>query len=114
MTASLAGLRMRPIATCTGSVISADTLFEFAQTGNVISARYAGGRIVVGVLAGTIDGSSVAFRYAQVDDECHVQGGRSECQISLSADGRLQLTERFTWESGAGSGVNVLESVESG
>ena len=109
---SLAGLRMRPVKTSLGSVISADTLFEFAQTGHVVSARYAGGRIVLGVLAGIVDGSSLEFRYAQVDENEHVQGGRSECDIAFGANGRLQLTERFTWDSDAGSGVNVLEIVD--
>ena len=109
---SLAGLRMRPVETSIGSVISADTLFEFSQTGEVVSAVYSGGRIVLGTLVGIIDGPSLIFRYAQVAQDHQVHGGRSECHISMSANGRLQLTERFTWDSAAGSGVNVLEAVE--
>ncbi|HEY7499168.1 MAG TPA: hypothetical protein VH740_11675 [Vicinamibacterales bacterium] len=109
---SLHGTRMRPVRTTVSSVISRETLFEFTQEGDVVFARYAGGRIVLGALVGVRDGADVVFRYAQVDAGGSVQGGRSECTLSITATGRLQIEERFTWASDAGNGVNVLEIVE--
>jgi hypothetical protein len=103
---------MRPVSTGPGSVIDGRTLFEFAQTDHIVSARYAGGRVVLGVLVGILDAPGLTFRYAQVHDDGELHGGRSECELSSGPDGRLRLTERFTWDAERGSGVNVLEQVE--
>jgi hypothetical protein len=109
---SLDGVRMRPIATSAGSVISAETVFEFTQNGPIVSARYTGGRIVLGVLVGVLDSTRLTFRYAQVHDDSGVNGGRSDCDLSRDANGRLRLTEHFTWDADLGSGTNVLESLD--
>ena len=110
--ARLDGLRMRPVQTSAGSVISGETLFEFSQDDQVVSARYAGGEIVLGTLVGIVDGPSLVFRYAQVDRGLNVHGGHSQCEIGLSPAGRLQLAEHFTWDSAAGGGINILETVD--
>jgi hypothetical protein len=109
---SLSGVRMRPVTTSAGSVISAETLFEFTQNGPVVSARYTGGRIVLGVLVGVLHSTRLTFRYAQVHDAGDVHGGRSDCDLSRDANGRLRLTEHFTWDADLGSGTNVLESLD--
>jgi hypothetical protein len=113
-TTSLNGTRMRPVRTSASSIISRDTLFEFTQDGQVVSARYAGGRIVLGALVGVREGDILTFRYAQVHADGNLEGGRSECRVSTSANGLMQIEERFTWDSEAAQGVNVLEAVREG
>jgi hypothetical protein len=110
---SLDRVRMRTVATGESGVVSRDTWLEFRENGDTVSARYAGGSIRLGSLVGTRRGESLEFRYAQVDVAGRVDGGRSECTLSVTEDGRLRLAERFQWESRAGGGVNVFEEVRS-
>jgi hypothetical protein len=110
---SLDGRQMRVVATADGSEVSADTLFAFAQFGNTVSARYAGGNVRLGHLVGTLAAGELNFRYAQVDHAGRVDGGRSVCEVSLLPDGRVQLREHFHWETRDGSGTNILQETES-
>jgi hypothetical protein len=105
------GRRMRAVATGDGGSVGADTLFSFAQRGSTVWARYAGGAVPLGYLVGTLADGQLVFRYAQVDVEGAVHGGRSVCDVQHLADGRLRLLEHFRWESKDGSGTNVIEEV---
>jgi hypothetical protein len=109
---SLAGRRLRAVATGRAGQVDTETLFEFAQEGSLVFARYAGGAVELGYLVGTFRGAELVFRYAQVDRAGGVHGGRSRCEIEVLADGRVRMQEHFTWESRPGAGTNVLEEVE--
>ncbi len=109
---SLDGLRMRVVSTAEGGEVNTETLFEFAQDGLVVSARYSGGKVQLGYLVGTIGEEELCFRYAQVDDSGRLDGGHSTCEIRRLADGRIQLLEHFTWDSRAGSGTNTFEEID--
>src|SRR2546423_575907 len=100
---------MRAVATADQGEVNSDTLFEFMQEGQTVSARYAGGKIRLGYLVGTIVDGILAFRFSQVDETGRIDGGRSTCDISMTNEGTIRLLEHFQWESRQGSGVNVLE-----
>jgi hypothetical protein len=110
---SLDGLQMRAVATADGGDVSADTLFNFAQDGNTVSAQYAGGTVRLGHLIGTLAAGKLSFRYVQVDHKGRVDNGSSICDISLLPGDRVRLREHFQWESRDGSGTNVLEEIDS-
>jgi hypothetical protein len=63
---SLHGRRMRVTSTDSGGVVSGETILEFEQTGDVVSARDRGGTIVDGYLVGKLDptGTLCANRFA--------------------------------------------------
>lgn len=109
---SLDGIKMCVISTGEGGEVNADTLFEFSQDGSVVSARYAGGKVRLGYLVGTIVAEELCFRYAQVDNTGRLDGGYSTCEIGRTAEGRLQLAEHFTWNSREGSGTNLYEEID--
>lgn len=106
---SLEGTRMR-VTTAQGR-IGRETVFEFAQTGKTISARYSGGAVQLGYLVGTRCGETIEFRYAQVEQNGKVDGGSSQCQLFTLDDGRFRIVEHFQWISRRGSGTNVLEEI---
>jgi hypothetical protein len=110
---SLDGVRMRVVSTGEGGEVNAETLFEFAQDGSVVSARYAGGHVRLGYLVGTISAEGINFRYAQVGQDGRLDGGYSFCEMSRMADGRIRLLEHFKWDSRVGSGANVFEEIEN-
>ncbi len=59
---SLDGVRMRVVATAEAGEVNTETLFEFAQDGSVVSARYAGGKVRLGYLVGMISAEGLRFR----------------------------------------------------
>jgi len=108
---SLDGVVMRVVATAANAAIDQDTIFCFDQTGDSITARYGGGSIAEGWLAGTLDlaTSTARFQYLQVDVDGAVNSGQSTGNIDRLPDGRWRLTEHFKWSSRDGEGANYLE-----
>jgi hypothetical protein len=110
-TTSLDGRRFRPPDDATGGDVGTETEFEFHQDGDLIWARYTGGRVRLGFLVGTSDGVYAEFRYSQVLIDGTTANGRSRDRIELRADGRVRLHEAWRWESRGGAGTSVLDEV---
>lgn len=108
---SIDAKRMRVSSVSSTDGIDAQTIFTFRQSGGTVWASYAGGNIVQGFLIGTLDDRVLAFDYIQVTRNGRRDKGESRCELSVSPNGRLQVTERFQWSSRDGSGVNVLEEI---
>jgi hypothetical protein len=109
----LNGKTFRVAATAEAGVVSSDTRLQFRHQGHRVFGRYHGGRIARGYLIGTLVGCGLHFRYAQTEADGHVHGGHSRCELTALPDGRLLLTEHFTWETRSGSGTNLFEEVVS-
>lgn len=94
--------------------MSGETILEFEQTSEVVSARYRGGTIVDGYLIGKLDpaGTSLHFCYVQADVRGNVDAGSSTGTIDQMQDGRLRLTEEFKWFTRSGRGINVFEEIK--
>jgi hypothetical protein len=108
---NLSGRKMHVVQTAPNGVVGRDTVFKFSQVGDVVTASYSGGGVQVGYLVGIIKGDTLSFRYCQVSDEDHVDGGSSNARIELVDGGRLRLIESFKWDSRDGSGENIFEEV---
>jgi len=111
MSISLNGVKMHVTTTAAEGVVNADTIFTFSQDGPVVTARYAGGKVLAGSLVGVMSAGRLEFQYAQMDLDHRLDGGRSTCEVSRGADGRLRLLEHFEWASREGSGTNVFEEL---
>ena len=107
---SLDGVKMCVITTAANGVVGRETIFEFRQQGRVVTAPYRGGKILAGYLAGIRAGERLEFRYVQVTAGEVVQSGSSTARLARSATGRLQLEEKFQWETG-GTGTNIFEEI---
>jgi hypothetical protein len=108
---SLNGLKMHVVSTAEVGEVNRDTIVDFSQEGSIISARYTGGKVRLGFLVGTINGRTGSFRYAQVDNEGHIDGGTSSYEIERTDAGRMRLVEHFKWDSRPGSGTNIFEEL---
>lgn len=108
---SLDGIQMCVVETAEGGEVNSETIFRFVQNGAVVSAQYAGGKVELGYLVGTMTEEGLHFRYAQVDTEGRLDGGYSTCEISRLPDGRIRLLEHFQWASREGMGTNVFEEI---
>jgi len=109
---ALDGIRMHVVSTAEGGEVNTETLFEFTQEGSIVSARYAGGKVRLGYLVGSLSAEGLRFRYAQIDHAGRLDGGHSTCEIGRTADGRIQLAEHFTWDSREGTGTNIYEEID--
>jgi len=107
---SLPGRRFRATAAGDGDV-SAETVFAYSQDRDLIWARYTGGPIRLGHLAGTREGDTLDFRYAHVTVSGATASGHCVSTVVPLSDGRLSLRERWEWDSQAGSGTSVLEEI---
>ena len=108
---NLGGRKMHVVQTAPNGVVGRDTLFDFFQAGNVVSASYSGGRVQVGYLVGFLEDNTLSFRYCQISEENRIDGGTSSARIETIDGGRLRLIESFKWESKEGSGENNFEEV---
>ena len=107
------GRRFRAVANTANGETSADTIFQYRQSGSVISAEYRGGAIVAGHLLGLVDADgSLDFRYHQVNDRGEIQTGECRSIPERLPDGRLRLHERWQWTSGdRSSGTSTIEEI---
>ena len=106
---NLEGRKMHAVQTAPNGKVGTETIFQFSQTGNVVEAHYAGGRILTGYLTGILESTTLVFRYCQISDLCEIDGGMSHCFLEQTHDGRVRIVESFSWESCSGEGVNVFE-----
>lgn len=107
---NLDGLVMRAVETDPNGVISAETTFEFKQSGTTVLAEYKGGRIQAGNLIGTISIDKLEFRYCQIQTDGTLDGGVSHCELKYE-NGFVQIIEHFNWESRDGQGRNVIQAI---
>jgi hypothetical protein len=110
---NLDGLLMHVSATASNGVVDSETVLEFTQRGDRVVARYAGGRVERGWLAGRIAGQELHFRYAQREIGAAVHGGVSRCVVTRLPTRRVRIVEDFTWRTRDGSGTNVFDEVTS-
>ncbi len=92
-------------------MINEKTIFYFQQVGNLITAKYAGGKVKTGFLIGKLENDKLKFHYSQMHDDESLDGGQSVCEIEMAEDGRIKLTEHFEWSSGE-KGINIIEEIE--
>ena len=92
--------------------VSAETIFQFEQTGDRIYAHYSGGDILDGHLVGTFDGNQWDVRYTQINTDNETATGHSVGAVELLDDGRIRVEDEWEWESKPGTGESVHEEID--
>ena len=108
---NLDGITMFVSDTAATGVVDKETRLDFAQRGERVWARYAGGKVTRGWLIGRWIADSLRFRYAQIEESHTIHAGQSMCDVQQLPDGRLRLIEHFAWSTRAGSGINVFDEL---
>lgn len=103
----------RPVSNTENGETSADTIFLYQQTNNILTSQYAGGRIIAGHLIGLVDGNGhINMRYHQVNDQGELMTGTCYSVPEQLPNGKIRLHESWRWTSGDGSeGQSVLEEI---
>lgn len=90
--------------------ITTKTVFRFEQSGNIVSADYAGGGIRHGKLVGVAKGNKVKHRFVQVTHNGEIQSGTGEYEVRISPAKKLLLRDTWHWDDGGSSELHMEEA----
>ena len=109
----LNGMSMNAVETDENGVIGVDTIFNFKQSSGYVTAEYAGGKIRQGYLVGINSGTTLTFKYCQLETDGTLNGGESTCRLEYGDNGLLRIVENFEWASRPGGGRNIIQEFSS-
>lgn len=103
----------RLVSTTENGETSAETMFHYKQTGNILTCEYSGGKILHGHLIGLVDeAGNINMRYHQVNSLGVMMTGICQSKPEILENGKIRLQETWEWTCGDGSkGLSVLEEV---
>jgi hypothetical protein len=92
---------------------SAETIFNYQQHNNILTATYSGGKILHGHLIGLVDDKGVIdMRYHQVNTKGELMTGICKSTPEILSDGKIRLLENWKWTSGdLSEGVSTIEEI---
>lgn len=104
---------MNVIQTADNGVVNHETIFVFSQNNDIVSAKYAGGKIHTGFLIGKIStDNQLLFSFCQMQTDGTLDSGGSQCALSKNEHGKIILTEHFEWKSRPGQfGINIFQEI---
>ena len=105
--------KFKPKTTSTNSQTNSDTIFQYSQQGEIVSAVYQGGEIREGHLLGKVDDQGhISMVYHHIDVAGNLMTGRCYSKPVMLPDGRIELHESWEWTSGdLSSGESVIEEL---
>lgn len=103
----------KPIQNTDNGETSNETSFHYLQAGNIVTASYAGGKIVQGHLIGIVDDYGVIeMRYHQVNKAGELMTGECRSVPEILPNGKIRLHEQWQWTSGdCSSGESIIEEI---
>jgi hypothetical protein len=95
--------------------VSAETVFHYHQSGDLVWAEYKGGEIVFGSLIAKADeNGSLDMRYQHLNEQGELMTGVCFSKPEILSDGRIRLFEKWQWTSGNFSkGESIIEEKET-
>ncbi|MGW8123814.1 n-acetylglutamate synthase [Roseivirga echinicomitans] len=105
--------KFRSVSNTKNSETSADTIFEYSQEGNILTAQYQGGEIIKGHLIGLVDDQGyINMRYHQINRKGELMTGKCHSRPEILSNGKIRLHEIWEWTSGDFSkGNSILEEL---
>jgi hypothetical protein len=95
--------------------VSAETFFQYHQSGDLVWAEYKGGEIVFGSLLAKADADGILdMRYQHLNRKGNLMTGVCRSTPEILPDGRIRLFENWQWTCGDFSkGESVIEETEN-
>ncbi|TVR04054.1 MAG: n-acetylglutamate synthase [Spirochaetaceae bacterium] len=110
---NLDGKRFRSLVNSDNGEVGGETIFVYAQSGDIVTATYQGGAIEHGqLLARVRSDGRLDMRYHHLNRADEFMLGRCISTPEVLADGRLRFHEEWQWLSGdKSSGTSVIEEI---
>lgn len=101
----------RPVVNSENGETSNETVFNYKQTGNILTSEYSGGKIKNGHLIGLVDEKgNIDMRYHQINIEGEIMTGICKSKPEILENGKIRLHESWEWRSGDKSkGQSIIE-----
>jgi hypothetical protein len=92
---------------------SDETLFFYKQSGQILSAEYSGGDIVMGHLIGLVDPEgNIDMRYHHLNKMEKLMTGTCKSKPEILKNGKIRLHEEWQWTSGdLSTGKSIVEEI---
>lgn len=91
--------------------VNADTIFEYKQEGNLVTADYHGGTIRYGKIIATLQGDRLNMLYQCLTTDNELKAGKAVAMVSMNHNGKMKLRLEWEW-LGDGENRGVSEYVE--
>lgn len=77
--------------------VNTDTVFEYSQKGDIVTAVYQGGSILHGNILATLKGRQLDMVYQCLTHDGDLKAGKALAEITLSTDNKLKLSLQWQW-----------------
>lgn len=92
--------------------VNAETIFEYQQEGDLVTANYYGGTIKYGKIIAHLQDDKLKMLYQCLTTDNQLKAGKSIAQISLTKKRKIKLTLDWEWITGdKASGVSEYVEV---
>jgi hypothetical protein len=100
-----------PIQNTKNGETTTETVFEYNQTGNILTSKYSGGKIIKGHLIGIVyENGNINMSYHQVNNKGEIMTGICKSRPEILENGKIRLHESWEWTSGDKSkGQSIIE-----
>jgi hypothetical protein len=105
--------KFKPVQNSENAETSGETIFEYKQSGNILTSEYYGGQIIKGHLIGLVDKEgNIEMRYHQINTKGDLMTGICFSNPEVTKTGKVRLYENWKWTSGdKSSGQSILEEI---
>lgn len=83
--------------------VNLDTVFEYKQDNNLVTADYYGGTIKYGKIIADLQDDKLHMLYQCLTTDNELKAGKAEAQISLTDEGKMKLTLNWEWLTNSNS-----------
>ncbi len=88
--------------------VTDETIFEYKQNGNVVTADYQGGSILYGKIIAVLKGNYLNMLNQCVTMENKLMAGKAKAQISLNENNKIKLVLNWEWlDDGKEKGISI-------
>jgi hypothetical protein len=110
---SYSNKKFRAVSNTTNGETSPETIFHYEQKGNIVTAKYSGGKIIFGNLIAIVDENGcLNMRYQQVNSKGELMTGICFSIPEILLNGKIRLHEKWEWTSGDKSkGASIIEEI---
>ena len=111
------GKHFRPVSTEGTSETTSETIFNYSQDGDFLTATYSGGDILSGHLIGTVDtDGKIDMRYHHRNISGELMTGICHSVPEIMKSGKLRLLETWQWtcpgtSADKSKGSSILEEI---
>ncbi|GAA3509901.1 hypothetical protein GCM10022393_23580 [Aquimarina addita] len=81
--------------------VNSDTIFEYKQDGDLITAEYHGGTIRYGKIIAILKDKQLHMHYQCVTNSNELKAGKAMAAITLNPDNKIRLTLHWEWLDGS-------------